>query len=68
MHRLALTDEEVGAIRSLIKEVASEHDSVEDVNFLNSVHIYAHRLPRWLREFLNAFRLMEPSAVCVVSG
>ncbi|MEJ7873071.1 MAG: guanitoxin biosynthesis L-enduracididine beta-hydroxylase GntD [Rubrobacteraceae bacterium] len=68
MHRLGLTDEEVGAIRPLVKEVASRHRSVEEADFLDSASTYAQELPRRIRAFLNAFRLTEPSGVCVVSG
>jgi len=68
MHRLELADEEVETIRPLVKEVASHHGSVEEADFLNSASTYAQELPRRLRAFLNAFRLAEPSGVCVISG
>ena len=68
MHRLELTDEEVGAIRPLVKEVASRHGSVEEADFLDSATTYAQELPRRIRAFLSAFRLAEPSGICVVSG
>jgi len=67
VHRLELTDEDVGAIRPLVKEIASHHGSVEDADFLDSASTYAQELPRRLRAFLNAFRLTEPSGVCLVS-
>ncbi len=66
--KLELADEEVGAIQSLVKEVASQHGSVEEADFLGSASTYAQELPRRVRAFLNAFRLTEPSGVCVVSG
>jgi len=68
MHRLELADEEVETIRPLVKEVASHHGSVEEADFLDSASTYAQELPRRLRAFLNAFRLKEPSGVCVISG
>jgi hypothetical protein len=68
MHRLELTKEEVGAIRPLVKEVASRHGSVEEADFLNNASTYAQELPRRLRAFLNAFRLTEPSGICLISG
>jgi hypothetical protein len=68
VHRLELTDEEVGAILPLVNEVASRHGSVEEADFLDSASTYAQELPRRLRQFLNAFRLREPSGVCVISG
>jgi Taurine catabolism dioxygenase TauD, TfdA family len=63
-----LTHEEVGAILPLVNEVASRHGSVEEADFLDSASTYAQELPRRLRQFLNAFRLTEPSGVCVISG
>jgi hypothetical protein len=68
VHRLELTTEEVGAILPLVNEVASRHSSVEKGDFLDSASTYAQELPRRLRAFLNAFRLTEPSGVCVISG
>ncbi len=68
MHRLELTDEEVAALLPLVKEVASRHGSVEEADFLDSASTYAQEFPRRIRAFLNAFRLTEPSGVCVISG
>jgi hypothetical protein len=66
--KFELLDEEVGVILPLVREVASQHSSVEDPDFLDGVSTYAQELPRRLRRFLNSFRLTEPSGVCVVSG
>ncbi|MCA1729404.1 MAG: arginine beta-hydroxylase, Fe(II)/alpha-ketoglutarate-dependent, partial [Actinobacteria bacterium] len=68
MHRLELSDEEVGAILPLVKEVASRYGSVEEADFLDSATVYAQELPRRIRAFLNTFRLTEPSGICVISG
>ena len=68
MHKLALGEEELGEIRLLVREVASRYDSVEETDFLNNVSTYAQEMPRRLREFLNIFRLKEPSGVCLISG
>ena len=68
MHRLALTEEELGEIRLLVREVAARHSSVEGADFLDNVSTYAHEMPRRLRVFLNTFRLTEPSGVCLISG
>ncbi len=67
MRAFELTDEEVDEILLLVKEIASRHDSVEEADFLDSVSTYAQELPKRIREFLNAFRLREPSGVCVIS-
>jgi hypothetical protein len=68
VHRLELTDEEIEAIRPLLREVASLYGSVEEADFLDNASTYAHELPRRLRAFLNTFRLAEPWGVCVISG
>jgi Taurine catabolism dioxygenase TauD, TfdA family len=68
VHRLELTDEELGAIRPLVKEVASRHGSVEEADFLDNASTYGQELPRRLRAFLNTFRLAEPWGVCLISG
>jgi hypothetical protein len=68
MYRLELTNEDVGIILPLVKEVASRHGSVEEPDFLDNASTYAQELPRQLRLFLNAFRLKEPSGVCLISG
>jgi hypothetical protein len=63
-----LTEEELGAIRPLVKEAASRHGSVEEADFLDNASTYAQELPRRLRAFLNTFRLAEPWGVCLISG
>jgi Fe(II)/alpha-ketoglutarate-dependent arginine beta-hydroxylase len=69
MWRLELTDDEIKSIKSLITEVAAEHMTVEDADFLHNACLYAHELPRRIRSFLNDFRLKEPSpGVCIISG
>jgi Taurine catabolism dioxygenase TauD, TfdA family len=68
VHRLDLTNEEAGMIRTLVEKVASRHGSVEEADFLENATTYAQELPRRLRAFLNTFRLTEPSGVCLVSG
>src|SRR5215218_1889951 len=68
VHRLELTDEDIGATLLLVKEVASRHGSVEEADFLDNATTYAQELPRRLRAFLNVFRLTEPSGICLISG
>ncbi|ABG04121.1 conserved hypothetical protein [Rubrobacter xylanophilus DSM 9941] len=68
MHRIELTAEEVEQALPVVREALSRHGSVESPGFLEEATVYAHELPRRLRSFLNAFRLEEPSGVCVVAG
>lgn len=67
--RLVLEKDEIGQVQSLVKELADRYGSSEDPKFLEKVTVYAHELPRRVRQHLNSFRLHEPSsALCVVSG
>lgn len=68
MYRHELADEELEAIRPLVQELASRHGSVEEADFLDNARTYAQELPRPLRAFLNAFSLLEPSGICLISG
>jgi hypothetical protein len=68
VYRHELAEEELEAIRPLVKEVASRHGSVEEADFLGNARTYAQELPRRLRAFLNTFGLTEPSGVCLISG
>lgn len=68
MSRIILTDKEVGSIKSLLQESASQFYSTEDPHFLREASVLAQELPRRLRSFINDFRLLEPSGYCVISG
>ncbi len=69
MHKIELTSGEVEAVHSLLSEVAARYDTVEDPGFQRDATVYAHELPRRLRQHLNDFKLLEPtSALCLVSG
>lgn len=69
MYKLTLTQDEVDAIQNLLSELTARHDSVEDKDFLRCCNVYAHELPRRVRQHLNDFKLDEPAhACCVISG
>jgi Fe(II)/alpha-ketoglutarate-dependent arginine beta-hydroxylase len=69
MNKLLLENKELTTIDSLLKEITTQYESVEDHEFLKVVSTYAQEMPRRIREFLNNFRLMEsPSGACVISG
>ena len=69
MWALSLSAHEVTAVQALAREIALEHKSVEDAEFMRRATVYAHELPRRVRQFLNDFKLLEPAlGVCVVSG
>jgi Fe(II)/alpha-ketoglutarate-dependent arginine beta-hydroxylase len=69
MLRLELSTDEIGSIKNLMSELASRFDTAEDPEFLRDAPVYAHELPRRVRELLNVFRLHEPDdALCTLSG
>jgi Fe(II)/alpha-ketoglutarate-dependent arginine beta-hydroxylase len=68
MHRLALSDQEIATIQALLGDLRARYDSAEHPEFLRNAGIYAHDLPRRLRAFLNDFKLLEQSAICVIAG
>jgi len=69
MWALSLSAREVEAVRALTNEIALQHKSVEDAEFIRHASVYAHELPQHIRQFLNEFKLLEPAdGVCLVSG
>lgn len=69
MWALSLSAHEVEVVQALTHEIASEHQSVEEPQFIRHATIYAHELPRRIREFLSDFKLFEPAdGVCLISG
>ncbi|MFC7549663.1 guanitoxin biosynthesis L-enduracididine beta-hydroxylase GntD [Plantactinospora sp. GCM10030261] len=68
MHTKALTEQENAEIAAVIDEVTARYHSVEDPELVRAANLYAHELPRTLREFMATFRLDEPSGICLVSG
>lgn len=68
MHRMTLDDREIDAIHRLVGDITDQYASVENPEFLRNAPVLAHELPRRVRDFLNDFRLTEPSGVAVISG
>lgn len=69
MNQLVFTDGELAEIDSLLKEIVGKYSSAEDSALLKEACIYAHELPRRVREFLNNFKALEqPPGICVLSG
>ncbi len=69
MWAFSLSAHEIDAVQALTHGIASEHKSVEDVEFMRRAPVYAHELPRRLRQFLSDFKLLEPACgVCMISG
>lgn len=69
MNRIVLTEQELVAIKALLRELVSQYKNVEDESFLKDACLYAHELPRRIRMFLNDFKALElPTGICLISG
>lgn len=69
MWTLSLSAHEIEAVQALTHEIALKHKSVEEAEFIRRAAVYAHELPRRVREFLSDFKLLEPACgVCLISG
>ncbi|WP_431873273.1 arginine beta-hydroxylase, Fe(II)/alpha-ketoglutarate-dependent [Amycolatopsis sacchari] len=68
MQRLALTTEDNETLFPLLAELAKTHETIEDEDLIRRAPLLARALPSHLLEFLEDFRLREPSALCLVSG
>ncbi|WP_037971974.1 arginine beta-hydroxylase, Fe(II)/alpha-ketoglutarate-dependent [Streptosporangium amethystogenes] len=68
MPEYALSDKDVAQVAPLLAELAKTHDTIEDDTLIRRARVLARSFPVGLVEFLEEYRLSEPSAVCVVSG
>ena len=68
MHRLGLTPEDNAVIGPMLTELAKSYDTIENVDLIRHAPVLAQSLPTPLLEFLEEFRVDEPSALCLVSG
>lgn len=68
MYRMTLNGPEIDGIQRLVGEITDTYTTVENPELLRNAPVLAHELPRRVREFLNDFRLTEPSGVAVISG
>jgi Fe(II)/alpha-ketoglutarate-dependent arginine beta-hydroxylase len=69
VYRVVLSREEIHQVTLLTWELAQRYSTVEAAEFLLQAPVYAHELPRRLREGLNSYRMQElGGGICVVSG
>jgi len=68
MHSLTLTPDDNAALIPLLTELAGAYDTIEDPELIRRAPALRRLLPTHLLEFLEEFRIAEPSAVCLVSG
>jgi Fe(II)/alpha-ketoglutarate-dependent arginine beta-hydroxylase len=67
VHHLALTAEDNAVLWPALAELAKTYDTIEDPQLLRRAPALARTLLH-LFDFLEEFRLAEPSALCLVSG
>ncbi|MEV4706178.1 arginine beta-hydroxylase, Fe(II)/alpha-ketoglutarate-dependent [Actinoplanes sp. NPDC049316] len=65
---MTLTSADNAVLNPMLRELAAEYASIEDADLLRRAPVLARRLPGHLLEFLEAYRLGEPSALCLISG
>jgi Fe(II)/alpha-ketoglutarate-dependent arginine beta-hydroxylase len=68
LHQLSLTPEDNATLVPVLAEVVERYATIEDEELVRRAPVLARQLPGHLLEFLEEFRLREPSALCVVSG
>lgn len=68
MHRFTLTPEDNAALMPMLTELAKTYDTIESPDLIRRAPVLARALPTHLLEFLEEFRIGEPSALCLVSG
>src|SRR5690348_2227460 len=67
-HHIALTAEDNAVLSPMLADLAKTYDTIEDAELARRAPVLARALPVHLQEFLEEFRLSEPSALCVISG
>jgi Fe(II)/alpha-ketoglutarate-dependent arginine beta-hydroxylase len=67
-HHLTLKSQENAAVVPLLAELKETHETIEDPELIRRAPVLARHLPERLLEFLEDFRLREPSALCMISG
>ncbi|HEX6501144.1 MAG TPA: arginine beta-hydroxylase, Fe(II)/alpha-ketoglutarate-dependent [Micromonosporaceae bacterium] len=68
MHQLTLTPEDNALLSPMLTELAKAYDTIENPELIRRAPVLARSLPTHLLEFLEEFRLGEPSALCMISG
>ncbi|MET9248901.1 arginine beta-hydroxylase, Fe(II)/alpha-ketoglutarate-dependent [Nonomuraea sp. NPDC051941] len=68
MRRLTLTPEDNAELSPMIAEIAKAYDTVENPELIRRAPVLARSLPVHVLEFLEEYRIGEPSALCVISG
>jgi Fe(II)/alpha-ketoglutarate-dependent arginine beta-hydroxylase len=65
---ILLTEQENVRIQQLLDQLVGRFSSAENPEFLAEATVFAHELPRRLRQALNEFRLFESAPYCSITG
>ncbi|MCX4091628.1 arginine beta-hydroxylase, Fe(II)/alpha-ketoglutarate-dependent [Nocardia sp. alder85J] len=68
MHHLALTPDDNEAVLAVVAASAAAYERIEDPELIRRAPVLARALPEHILEFLERFRVGEPSALCLISG
>jgi Fe(II)/alpha-ketoglutarate-dependent arginine beta-hydroxylase len=68
VHQLTLTTADNETLVPMLAEIAASYDDIENLELIRCAPVLARELPAHLLEFLEEYRLTEPSALCLVSG
>ncbi|MDT0543958.1 TauD/TfdA family dioxygenase [Streptomyces lonegramiae] len=63
-----MDSQDVAVVSAVLAEVVERFRTVQNQAFHDEASVYAHELPRALRQGLNHFRLYEPSTLLLISG
>ena len=68
MHELVLSPDDNAVVSPMLAELAGAYDTIENLELIRRAPVLARALPIRVLEFLEEFRLSEPSALCRISG
>jgi L-asparagine oxygenase len=68
LYRFVLAREDNAAIFPMLAELTETYDTIEDARLIRQAPVLAKSLPTRLLEFLEEFRIGEPSALALISG
>jgi Fe(II)/alpha-ketoglutarate-dependent arginine beta-hydroxylase len=68
MHQMTLTPEDNALLAPMLADLAKTYDTIENLELVRRAPVLNRALPPHVLEFLEEFRIGEPTAVCLLSG